>query len=75
MTAFLQDVRYAVRSFRKSPGFAFVAVASILYGVRASDVRIFAIGAALMAAVSLAAAYPSARRAARTDPMDALRSE
>ena len=51
------------------------AVESILYGVHASDLRIFAIGAALMVAVSLAAAWPSARRAARTDPMDALRSE
>jgi putative ABC transport system permease protein len=51
------------------------AVESILYGVSASDVPVFAAGAALMAAVSLAAAWPSARRAARTDPMEALRSE
>jgi len=51
------------------------AVESILYGVHASDLRVFTFGAALMAAVSLAAAWPSARRAARTDPMDALRSE
>ena len=51
------------------------AVESILYGVHASDLRIFAIGAALMAAVSFAAAYPPARRAARTDPLESLRSE
>jgi predicted permease len=51
------------------------AVESILYGVHASDLRIFAIGAALMAAVSFAAAYPPARRAANTDPIDALRSD
>jgi ABC-type antimicrobial peptide transport system permease subunit len=50
------------------------AVESILYGVRASDARIFALGAVLMGAVSLAAAWPSARRAARTDPIDALRA-
>jgi len=51
------------------------AVESILYGVHAADFRIFAIGAALMAGVALAAAYPSARRAAATNPIDALRSE
>jgi putative ABC transport system permease protein len=51
------------------------AVESILYGVHASDLWVFAVGVALMAAVSLAAAYPSARRAARTNPMEALRSE
>jgi len=51
------------------------AVESILYGVNASDLRIFAIGAALMAVVSFAAAYPPARRAAKTDPLESLRSE
>jgi predicted permease len=51
------------------------AIESILYGVHASDLRVFALGAALMAAVSLAAAWPSARRAARTDPIESLRSE
>jgi putative ABC transport system permease protein len=50
-------------------------VESILYGVRAADVRTFAAGAAVMAAVSLLAAYPPARRAARTDAIEALRSE
>ena len=50
-------------------------IESILYGVHASDLWIFAAGTALMAAVSLAAAWPSARRAARTNPMEALRSE
>ena len=51
------------------------AIQSILFGVRAGDVRVFAIGAVVLLVVSLAAAYPPARRAARTNPMDALRSE
>jgi predicted permease len=50
-------------------------VESILFGVRAADVPIFVGGIALLGAVSLAAAYPPARRAASTDVMDALRSE
>jgi predicted permease len=51
------------------------AVESILFGVHASDLRIFAVGAVLMAAVSFAAAWPPALKAGRTDAMDALRNE
>src|SRR5262249_40584198 len=50
------------------------AVESILFGVKAGDVRVFAVGIVLLAAVSLAAAYPPARRAARANPGDAPRS-
>ena len=51
------------------------AVESILFGVHASDPSIFALGAALMIAVAVAAGWPPAARAARTDALDALRSE
>jgi predicted permease len=51
------------------------AVESILFGVKAADAPIFVAGAALLAAVAFGAAYPPARRAARTDAMEALRSE
>jgi predicted permease len=51
------------------------AVESILFGVNASDLRIFAAGAVLMAVVSLAAAWPPAVKAGRTDAMEALRNE
>jgi len=51
------------------------AVESLLYGVHAADASIFAIGTALLAIVALAAAYPPARRASRTNAIDALRNE
>ncbi|HEY7113903.1 MAG TPA: ABC transporter permease [Thermoanaerobaculia bacterium] len=51
------------------------AVRSILFGVPAADVATYAGGVVLLAAVALAAAYPPARRAARTNALDALRSE
>lgn len=50
-------------------------VESILFGVHAADPRVFGLGVLLMAAVALLAGYFPARRAARIDPLEALRSE
>ena len=48
---------------------------SILFGLPAHDFATLAMSAALLAAVSLAASYLAARRAARLDPMSALRHD
>jgi putative ABC transport system permease protein len=50
-------------------------LSNLLYAVTASDPETFLAISILVAAVALAASYVPARRAARVDPVDALRSD
>jgi putative ABC transport system permease protein len=50
-------------------------VETLLYGVRATDVAMLAIPSVTMVVAALAAALPAVIRAARVDPVNALRSE
>jgi len=50
-------------------------IASLLYEVRPDDPLTFVTAAALLVAIALLACYVPARRAARVDPLVALRSE
>ena len=51
------------------------AIAAMLYGVEPTDSLTFGVVSFLLAAVALLAAYFPARRAAKADPMVALRCE
>jgi ABC-type antimicrobial peptide transport system permease subunit len=55
--------------------FASHLIASQLFGLKPGDPVTFLIACAVMVAVTMAASYLHARRAASVDPMQALRSE
>lgn len=56
-------------------GAAAHAMSRLLFGIRTFDLAAFAVAVAILTVVAMAASYIPARRAARFDPMVALRNE
>ena len=72
----LQDLRFAVRALRKAAAFAALAILTErLFGVSPLDPLSFAAAGAILASAVIAASAVPAERAARVEPMTALRSE
>jgi ABC-type lipoprotein release transport system permease subunit len=70
-----QDFVHSVRRLARMPGFVLRFCTSFLYGISAHDPATFAVTPLFLSGVALPACAVPARRAARVDPVEALRRE
>ena len=71
----ISNVRLAVRGLVKTPGFTVTVVLTLALGIGANTAIFYAVVAGVLVAITLLASFRPAQRAARVDPMIALRAE
>ena len=76
MTGLFQDLRYTLLTLGTAAGLGVMRyLQSLLFGVKSGDPWTFAGVALVMVVVAMLASYIPARRAAKVDPIVALRYE
>ena len=79
MAGLIRDVRIFWRNLRRAPGFTLMAathlIRGLLFGVESNDPAAYAITIGILLAVAMSACFFPALRAARVDPVIALRDE
>ncbi len=80
MTTFMQDLRYALRQLRKTPGFAATVILTLALGIGPNAAIVTLVNSvlgaiAILAVAACVAGIIPARRAASFDPVQALRME
>lgn len=75
MNSLFEELRHALRSLRKQPGFFFTAVLTMTLGIDAGNPLLLIVVVAVLASIALVACSIPSLRATTITPLEALRDE